>query len=339
MLSLMKKDLHLYLDLGTWFINLPARVLLRLKMFLVVQVLYLNLGKAQDELEKLSLLDLTFNFIELKEQGMRLNFNINVVLILKRIQILLLKLWLLRKEAIQDEIDSIMHNNTWVFSYLPPGCKAIGSKRILRKEMNFNFENYSPISTSIDPNLKVLPNKGSLVSQREYSKAIACLMYATISIRPDMAFVVGKSSRYTTNPSTHHWQEVNRTFKYLKGTKDYGLIYIGHPSILESYSNSSGWLFLPGGGAISWASKKQTCITNSTMESDFVAFSTTGKKVEWLRKLIYEIPLWPKLISNISIKCNSAVTLAKLNFPDRLTKGLTRDLVHKAFIEVGLKST
>ena len=75
-------------------INLPARVLLKLKMFLVVQVLYLNLGKAL-ELEKLSLLDLIFNFIWLKEQGMRLYVNINIVLILKMIQRLSVKLWLL----------------------------------------------------------------------------------------------------------------------------------------------------------------------------------------------------------------------------------------------------
>nr|KAJ0219071.1 hypothetical protein LSAT_V11C300118320 [Lactuca sativa] len=40
------------------------------------------------------------------------------------------------KEAIQDEIDSIMHNNTWVLSDLPPGCKALGSKWILKRKMN-----------------------------------------------------------------------------------------------------------------------------------------------------------------------------------------------------------
>ncbi|GJY99982.1 hypothetical protein Tco_0517412 [Tanacetum coccineum] len=41
--------------------------------------------------------------------------------------------------------------------------------------------------------------------------------------------------------------------------------------------------FLLGGGAISWASKKQTCITSSTMESEFVALAAAGKEAEWLR--------------------------------------------------------
>ncbi|GJV60557.1 zinc finger, CCHC-type containing protein [Tanacetum coccineum] len=215
-----------------------------------------------------------------------------------------------------------------------------------------------------DPTVKFRPNKGTPVSQLECSRAIGCLMYAMISTRLDIAFA------------------------YLKGTMDYGLTYSGYPSVIEGYSDASwinnmedhsstsGWVFLLGGGAISWASKKQTCITSSTMESEFVALAAAGNEAEWLRNLIYEIPLWPKPISTISIRCDSAATLAKaysqvyngksrhlgvrhsmirelimngvisvefvktqLNLADHLTKGLARDLVRKAAIGMGLKST
>nr|KAJ0199071.1 hypothetical protein LSAT_V11C600308400 [Lactuca sativa] len=39
------------------------------------------------------------------------------------------------KEANRDEIDSIMHKNTLVLSDLPPGCKALGCKWILKRKM------------------------------------------------------------------------------------------------------------------------------------------------------------------------------------------------------------
>ncbi|GKC90325.1 hypothetical protein Tco_1150974, partial [Tanacetum coccineum] len=52
------------------------------------------------------------------------------------------------------------------------------------------------------------------------------------------------------------------------------------------------------------ASKKQTCITGSTMESEFVALAVAGKEAEWLRNLIHEILIWPKPIAPISIREN-----------------------------------
>ncbi|GJV30569.1 putative reverse transcriptase domain-containing protein [Tanacetum coccineum] len=39
------------------------------------------------------------------------------------------------KEAIDDEIGSIMENNTWSLSNLPPGCKPLGCKWIFKRKM------------------------------------------------------------------------------------------------------------------------------------------------------------------------------------------------------------
>ena len=39
------------------------------------------------------------------------------------------------KEAINDEIGSIMENNTWILSDLPPGCKPLGCKWIFKRKM------------------------------------------------------------------------------------------------------------------------------------------------------------------------------------------------------------
>ncbi|XP_071713147.1 secreted RxLR effector protein 161-like [Rutidosis leptorrhynchoides] len=113
--------------------------------------------------------------------------------------------------------------------------------------------------------------------------------------RSDISYAVGKLGRFTSNPGSNHWQAMNRVFKYLKLTKDFAITYTGFPSILEGYSDASwitnvedhssttGWIFLLGGGAISWASKNQNCITNSAMESEFVALAAAENEAEWLR--------------------------------------------------------
>ena len=39
------------------------------------------------------------------------------------------------KEAINDEIESLISNRTWKLVDLPPGCKTIGCKWVLRKKL------------------------------------------------------------------------------------------------------------------------------------------------------------------------------------------------------------
>nr|GEZ35857.1 zinc finger, CCHC-type [Tanacetum cinerariifolium] len=149
----------------------------------------------------------------------------------------------------------------------------------------FNREDCSSVSILMDPVEKLKPNIGKPVDQLEYLRAIGYLMYAMTSTRPNIAYPVSRLSRFNSNPRS-------RVFKYLSGTKNYGLSYVGCPSVLEGYSDASWinhvedssstsrWVFLLGGGAISWASKKQTCISGSTMESEFVALAAAGKEAE-----------------------------------------------------------
>ncbi|GJU34366.1 hypothetical protein Tco_1182720 [Tanacetum coccineum] len=215
-------------------------------------------------------------------------------------------------------------------------------------------EDCSPVSTPMDPVEKHKSNAGKPVDQLEYSKAIGCLMYDMKSTRPDIAYAIGRLSRFTSYPSRQHWHSITRVFKL----------------IFYKWMGISAW-----GGAISWASKKQTCITGSTIKSEFVALAAAGKETEWLRNLIHKISIWPKQIAPISIRCDSAATLAKAysqmyngksrhlcvrhsmirelirncvisikfvqsqhNLADHLTKGLARDLVIKSMIGMGLKS-
>nr|GEW21512.1 hypothetical protein [Tanacetum cinerariifolium] len=103
-----------------------------------------------------------------------------------------------------------------------------------------------------------------VVSQLEYSRVIGCLMYAMTCTRSDIAFAVDKLSRYTDA-------------SWISNTED--------------NSSTSGCVFLLSEVAISWAFKKQTCITGSIIESKFMALAIASKKAEWLRNLIYEIPL------------------------------------------------
>jgi hypothetical protein len=60
--------------------------------------------------------------------------------------------------------------------------------------------------------------------QRQYRSMIGSLLYVTAS-RPDVMQVVGQVARFQAAPKESHVLAVKRIFRYLKGTKEFGLWY------------------------------------------------------------------------------------------------------------------
>ncbi|WJZ81775.1 hypothetical protein VitviT2T_001596 [Vitis vinifera] len=172
-------------------------------------------------------------------------------------------------------------------------------------------------NTPFDSSIKLEKNDGRSVAQLEYTSAIGSLMYAAQCTRADISFAVSKLSRFISNPSVEHWKAIGRVLGYLKNTKELSFQYSKFPAILEGYSDASwissvgdnlsitGWVFTLGGGAVSWGSKKQTCISHSIMEAEFITLAATGKEAEWLRDLMIDIPFTANNVSTVSIHCDS----------------------------------
>lgn len=140
--------------------------------------------------------------------------------------------------------------------------------------------------------------------------------------RPDIAYAVSRLSRYPHNSNRKHWSALTRLLRYLRGTMDWGLQFGKYSSVLEGYTDvnwvtgndeinsTSGYVFTLAGGAISWKSAKQACTANSTMKSEFVALELAGRKAEWLRELLADVPLWGKPAPSVSVLCDNQTAIA-----------------------------
>ena len=58
---------------------------------------------------------------------------------------------------------------------------------------------------------------------------------------------------------------------------------------MDDWKSISGYVFLSGRGAITWGSKKQTTITLSSTEAEYVALSEAAHKAMWLCYLYEEL--------------------------------------------------
>jgi len=120
-------------------------------------------------------------------------------------------------------------------------------------------------------------------------------MFTANGSRPDIAFSVGVASRYFDKYDETHWNAIKRTFKYLKETEHYGIMYtkINAPNILKGYSDSdfasdtdtkkstTGYIFKLSNGPVTWNSQRQSTVSLSTTEAEYIAASCAAG---WMKR-------------------------------------------------------
>ncbi len=58
-----------------------------------------------------------------------------------------------------------------------------------------------------------------------YRAALGELLYAYVTCRLDIGYAVAELSKFSSNPAKCHYQAIKRVFRYLRETKDFGLVY------------------------------------------------------------------------------------------------------------------
>ena len=127
-----------------------------------------------------------------------------------------------------------------------------------------------------------------------------------------------------SNPSKAHFAAAKRILRYVKGTKDFGILYEADRDFnLTGYTDSdwagstddrkstSGYVFLLGNKAISWASKKQTTVALSSAEAEYMAATSAACEATWLRKILQDVQQDSKTPTVIHCDNMSAIAMTK----------------------------
>lgn len=155
-----------------------------------------------------------------------------------------------------------------------------------------------------------------------YREAIGSLLYLANGTRPDITYAVNVLSRKQSEPSITDWMKVKRVLRYLKGSKDLGLLYEGKDDCLLCYADASlgtndeegrstsGYVVKLFGDVISWRTKKQTHVALSSAEAEFIAMSFACREIVCINEMcrrILKLDLMPILYEDN----RAAIDLAK----------------------------
>jgi len=85
--------------------------------------------------------------------------------------------------------------------------------------------NCKPVETPMDPNVKLLPNKGEpYTDPGKYRRLVGKLNYLTMT-QPDISFPVSVVSQFLNSPCDNHWNAVIQILKYIKESPGKGLVF------------------------------------------------------------------------------------------------------------------
>ncbi|GJX53781.1 zinc finger, CCHC-type containing protein [Tanacetum coccineum] len=176
----------------------------------------------------------------------------------------------------------------------------------------------------MDPGTKLVKAEdGNSVDATYYRSLIGSLRYL-LHTRPDLSYSVGLLSRFMQDPKDHHLKAVKQVIRYIKGTKEHGIIYKKEGGCkITGYSDSSygintdqgkgttGIVFYFGESPITWCTQKQPTVALSSCESEFMAATGAACQALWLKRLLSELTGWEEKRITLKVDNVSAIALVR----------------------------
>jgi len=187
----------------------------------------------------------------------------------------------------------------------------------------FNMSDCKPVASPMDIGLKLVKaSPAEADNSVPYRELIGSLMYLAVGTRPDIAHAVSKLSQFNECHGKTHWIAAKRVLRYLKGTRDLGLVYTPDDTSLRGFVDAdwgsciddrksyTGYSFILGGASVSWDSKKQKTVALSSTEAEYMSLTEATKETIYLRNFLIELGF--ENFANVTLYCDnrSALDLA-----------------------------
>ncbi|RSH93081.1 hypothetical protein EHS25_007434 [Saitozyma podzolica] len=192
-----------------------------------------------------------------------------------------------------------------------------------------------------------------------YQEIVGSLQWIATCTRPDLAFAASWLARYTSAPTAGHLKVALEVIDHLGSTRNMRLTLGGKTAKAElegwvdadwggchdTRRSTTGHIFMLGGSAIVWTSRRQATVASSTVEAEYVAVSEAAREAVWLKGLLDELGVTPKEPTPLWCDNQGAIRLARNPGTHRRTKHiairwhLIRELIEDGVVRLGYVPT
>ena len=201
-----------------------------------------------------------------------------------------------------------------------------------------------PRDTDPDPSIATL-----------YRSIIGCLLWIARTTRPDIMYAVIYLAQFCACATDLHLGHAKRIVRYLLKTASFVLVLRKSNDSVFSLTcfSDSDWagdrnnrksvsghvLFGPGGAILDWGSSKQTSVSMSSCEAEYIASSEAGKQLVGMKQTVDEI-LGQDTKCALEMDNQGALFLAKNDVNNKRSKHIhirfhaLRDWVKKKMFDI-----
>ncbi len=178
--------------------------------------------------------------------------------------------------------------------------EAYAKKVVARFGLENSKPTRTPLPTGYNPTAATLPC--SKEQRHDYQMIIGSLLYLALGTRPDITYPVILMSQFCANPNQEHIQKALYIVKYVNTTLKTQIVYNnrkkeGFIAFADadwgadriSRKSITGNVVKLAGGAISWVSRKQKVVAQSSTEAEYMCMSDTTRQIVWIESLMFEL--------------------------------------------------
>lgn len=160
-------------------------------------------------------------------------------------------------------------------------------------------------------------------TKQPYRELLGSLLYAACLTRIDICFAVSFLSRFCNEPLEKHWTAAKNVLRYLKETPNLGIKFTADSMMkLECFTDAdwggnladrkstSGVMCFLSGGPISFKTRKQAVVAQSTTEAEYIASNLGVREILGAKNVLEELSVKVDGVS-LNMDNQSAIRLIK----------------------------